>query len=77
MGMTGKLLIGGSIYRGNITYPRCEIFSCVRAHSGTVSNRCCHFCEKKDKCNNPCQNHPDKCGKCVRPTRKKKEGDRP
>ena len=71
MGMSQKLLGGGTIFRRISRYPQCKIFSCSRSSSGTVNNRCCFYCEKKEKCGDPCLNHPERCGQCVHPPEKK------
>lgn len=36
----------------------CEVFMCD--HRG--DRFCCHDCKDKEKCKNPCLNHPDRCG---------------
>ena len=71
----GKLLGTGSLFRGISAYPKCAIFECKRYHGGTVNNRCCFYCDKKDQCGDPCLNDPERCGKCVMPP--EKEGDPP
>lgn len=38
---------------------KCEIFHCDKRGD----RYCCFYCEKKSKCNNPCLNYPDRCGK--------------
>ena len=74
--MSDKTLVGGTINRDCSPYPQCTIFTCIRAHSGTVNNRCCYFCEKKEKCRYPCLNDPEKCGKCVKPPVRKTEEEK-
>ena len=65
MGLDKNMLGAGGIYRKFTIYPRCTIFNCVKLRG--VSYKCCFFCEKKDKCHDPCQNDPQECGKCVIP----------
>lgn len=73
MGVTGKMLGSGSIFRNFTCFPKCKIFNCTRARY--VNNRCCYYCEKKDKCSDPCFNDPKKCSMCFYP--ETKEGETP
>ena len=45
---------------------KCEIFHCDKRGD----RYCCFYCEKNNKCKNPCLNHPDRCGQAF------KEGER-
>lgn len=63
--MSGKLTGAGSIYRSFTTFPKCKIFTCPK--SAHITAKCCYFCEKKEKCTDPCMNDPAKCGQCVKP----------
>ena len=36
----------------------CKLFNCDKKHG----NQCCSYCKDKEKCRNPCQNTPTKCG---------------
>lgn len=36
----------------------CQIFHCD--HRG--DRYCCHDCQRRDKCKNPCRNNPARCG---------------
>ncbi len=38
---------------------KCEIFHCDKRGD----RYCCHYCDRKEKCKNPCLNHPERCGK--------------
>lgn len=69
--MSGKLLGSGSIYRDSSLYPQCKIFSCPKARY--ITNKCCFYCQKKDKCNERCLNDPAKCRMCVIPPKMEKE----
>ena len=72
--MAKKLLGGDSLFRNTSPYPKCKIFDCTQSHSGTIKRNCCHFCNMKMICEDPCLNHPDRCGQCVYP--EKKEDDK-
>lgn len=65
MGVSKKLLGGGSIYRESSPYPQCQIFNCI--YSRGIKSLCCFYCTKKDNCRDPCLNDPAKCNKCVMP----------
>lgn len=39
------------------------IFKCVYDYS----YRCCNFCERREKCKDPCLNRPERCAKCFMP----------
>ena len=65
--MGGKLTGAGSVFREFTHFPKCKIFSCTRM--GYVTARCCCYCERKDRCGDPCKNDPNKCGMCVMPTK--------
>ena len=63
--MNGELTGAGSIYRNFTSFPKCKIFTCPK--SAHITAKCCFYCEKRDKCADPCMNHPEKCGQCVKP----------
>ena len=66
MGVSQKLLGGGTMYRDCSPYPQCKIFNCCRSRA--VKNLCCAFCVKP--CADKCLNSPDRCGMCVLPNGK-------
>ena len=43
----------------------CTRFTCRDPNFPSKKHLCCHFCENKDNCTDPCLNHPDKCG-CIK-----------
>lgn len=56
---------GGVALNPNTQRPQCMIFGC-----GILNNaNCCFYCHNRDNCTDPCQNHPDRCGKCIYPTK--------
>ena len=63
--MAGKLIGTGSVFRKFTSTPKCRIFSCTRMHY--ITNFCCQFCERREVCNDPCLNDPEKCGMCFDP----------
>lgn len=65
----------GSVFRGFTSTPKCKIFSCTRMHY--ISNFCCKFCERRDKCTDPCLNDPAKCGMCFNPNEEEKKDIKP
>ena len=74
MGISHKLLGGGTIFRDSSLYPQCKIFNCARTKS--VKNLCCAYCEKRITCSDKCLNDPEKCKQCVIPPNSKKEWKR-
>ena len=43
----------------------CTRFTCREPNFPSKKHLCCHFCENKDNCPDPCLNHPSKCG-CIK-----------
>ena len=37
---------------------KCNLFNCDKMHR----HQCCALCERRSSCDNPCLNHPDRCG---------------
>lgn len=44
----------------------CMIFHCDKRRN----RYCCFYCSDKDRCDNPCLNDPDKCGKAFEKEKK-------
>lgn len=47
-----------AIQEGQKDKHKCQIFHCDRRGD----RYCCFYCERKNRCKNPCLNHPDRCG---------------
>lgn len=56
---------GGCALNPNTRNPQCMLFGCEILNNCN----CCFFCDHRSACPDPCLNHPDRCQKCIYPTK--------